>query len=40
MKQNKKNNDFMEKRATNSSIYKQEKNTSKSKRDVQRNIKR
>ena len=35
-----KNNDFIEKRATNSSIYKQKKSTAKSKRDVQRDIKR
>ena len=35
-----KNNDFIEKRLTNSSIYEQEKNTAKSKRDVQKNIKR
>lgn len=40
MKQNIKNNDFIEKRPTNSSIYKQEKNTAKSKKDVQRDIKR
>lgn len=39
-KKNIKNNDFIEKRPTNSSIYKQEQNTAKSKRDVQRDIKR
>ena len=35
-----KNNDFIEKRATNSSIYKQKQNTAKSKRDAQKNIKK
>ena len=40
MKQNKKNNDFIEKRATNRSIYKQEQNTAKSKRYVQKDIKK
>lgn len=35
-----KKNDFIERKATNRSIYKQEKNTAKSKRDVQRDIKR
>lgn len=40
MKQNIKNNDFIERRAANRSIYKQEQNTAKNKRDVQRDIKR
>lgn len=35
-----KKNDFIERGATNSSIYKQEKNAAKSKREVQRDIKR
>lgn len=35
-----KNNDFIERRATNRSIYKQEKNTAKNKRDLQKSIKR
>lgn len=36
----KKNNDFIERRAINRSIYKQKQNTAKSKRDAQRDIKR
>ena len=36
----KKNNDFIERRAINRSIYKQKQNTAKSKRDAQRDVKR
>lgn len=35
----KKNNDFIERRATNRSIYKQEQNTAKNKRDQQKTLK-
>ena len=37
--EHKKNNDFIEKRATNRSTYKQEQNTAKNKRDLQKSIK-